>query len=369
MVMAKRPKRYDANLPRNLTYRKTRKAFYWRNPVSGEEISMGQISRRDAISQAIEANHYIESNFTPVALMQRLIKKKDDSEPATTFMDWMKSYEAILKRRDLADNTIKARTKQIGYLCNRFGEKDITKITTKDIAEFINSYIDAGKNTTASTMRSLLVDIFREAIANGIATNNPAEVTKTPNVRVKRERLTLDEYWGIHAAACANQPEWVELGILMGLVTGQRREDICEMKKSDIREGRLWVVQGKTGAQISLPLDLKLNAASLTLRHVVERCVASNSSEYLIGSDSRKTGREPGALHPDTLTKAFVAARKNCGLTFTDSPPTFHEIRSLAGRLYEKEYGKEFAQKLLGHKSMKMTDKYLDSREKEWTML
>ncbi|UCZ75374.1 tyrosine-type recombinase/integrase [Dickeya zeae] len=367
--MAKRQTRYDANLPRNLTYRKRRKSFYWRNPITGEEFNLGAVARRDAISQAIEANHYIESNFTPVALMQRLIKKKDDSEPATTFMDWMKSYEAILKRRDLADNTIKARTKQIGYLCNKYGKKDITKITTKDIAEFINSYIDAGKNTTASTMRSLLVDIFREAIANGIATNNPAEVTKSPNVRVRRKRLTLDMYLKIHSAACANQPAWVGLGMLMALVTGQRREDICELKKSDIREERLWVIQGKTGAQISIPLDLKLNAVNLTLRNVIEQCMSSNNSEYLVGSDSRKTGRVPGALHPDTLTKAFVTARKNCGLTFTDSPPTFHEIRSLAGRLYEKEYGKEFAQKLFGHKSMKMTATYLDTRENDWTML
>lgn len=50
----------------------------------------------------------------------------------------------------------------------------------------------------------------------------------------------------------------------------------------------------------------------------------------------------------------------------TISSPSFHEIRSLASRLYEAEYGKEFAQKLLGHKSMKMTNVYLDSRKNEW---
>ncbi|MDN0121564.1 phage integrase Arm DNA-binding domain-containing protein [Yersinia frederiksenii] len=30
------------------------------------------ITRRDAIAQAIEANNYIESNFQPVALLERL---------------------------------------------------------------------------------------------------------------------------------------------------------------------------------------------------------------------------------------------------------------------------------------------------------
>ncbi|MGE4684365.1 tyrosine-type recombinase/integrase [Yersinia enterocolitica] len=57
---------------------------------------------------------------------------------------------------------------------------------------------------------------------------------------------------------------------------------------------------------------------------------------------------------------------KATDLVYEISPPSFHEIRSLASRLYEAEYGKEFAQKLLGHKSMKMTDVYLDSRKNEW---
>lgn len=32
-------KKYDANLPKNLTYRKNDRAFYWRNPVTKKEIA------------------------------------------------------------------------------------------------------------------------------------------------------------------------------------------------------------------------------------------------------------------------------------------------------------------------------------------
>ncbi|NIA33267.1 integrase [Serratia marcescens] len=56
-------------------------------------------------------------------------------------------------------------------------------------------------------------------------------------------------------------------------------------------------------------------------------------------------------------------------MSFEESPPTFHEIRSLAGRLYEKERGKDFAQKLLGHTTEMMTLKYLKTRGKEYVML
>ena len=41
----------------------------------------------------------------------------------------------------------------------------------------------------------------------------------------------------------------------------------------------------------------------------------------------------------------------------------------MAGRMYEAEYGKAFAQQLLGHKSAKMTAKYLDSRDDSFTLI
>lgn len=41
----------------------------------------------------------------------------------------------------------------------------------------------------------------------------------------------------------------------------------------------------------------------------------------------------------------------------------------MAGRMYEAEYGKAFAQQLLGHKSEKMTAKYLDLRDDSFTLI
>ena len=88
----------------------------------------------------------------------------------------------------------------------------------------------------------------------------------------------------------------------------------------------------------------------------------------MISAGIRKNSPD-GSLHPDGLTKKFVTARKASGLSFEESPPTFREIRSLAGRLYEKERGKDFAQKLLGHSSETMTLRYLNTRGKEYVML
>ncbi|QDI47333.1 integrase [Serratia marcescens] len=154
----------------------------------------------------------------------------------------------------------------------------------------------------------------------------------------------------------------------MALITGQRREDVVLMRFTDIIDDRLHVEQGKTGMRIAIPLSLYLEAANLRLGDVIERCRASHSSNYIINT-TRRSKKGDTSLHPDALTKAFVKARNASTLDLGDNPPTFHEIRSLASRLYSMEKGEKFAQRLLGHKSALMTKKYLDPRGKQYVLV
>lgn len=101
---------------------------------------------------------------------------------------------------------------------------------------------------------------------------------------------------------------------------------------------------------------------------VTDRCRLANTTDFMISTGIRKHNPN-GDQHPDGITKKPVAAGKAAGIAFQNSPPTFHGIRSLSGRRYEKEKGKKFARKLLGHKSEKRTDKYLDTWEKEYVIL
>lgn len=92
----------------------------------------------------------------------------------------------------------------------------------------------------------------------------------------------------------------------------------------------------------------------LRLSTVIDRCRLVSRSEYLISAGIRKNSPN-GSIHPDSLTKKFVAARKLTGINFSENPPPFHEIRSLSRRLYKDAYGERFAQKLLGHTSENTT--------------
>ncbi len=241
----------------------------------------------------------------------------------------------------------------------------LSAVTTKDIAEFLETYIACDKKSMAAGLRSVLLDVFREALVEGHIERNPAEPTRTPAPKVKRERLLLEAYFTIRETAAANSV-WAANAFDLALVTAQRREDIAMMKFTDIREDRLFVIQEKTGNKLALPLDLKLETADLHLKEVIERCRANNPSEFLLYSPVRRGGRKPGPLTPDGLTQAFSDTRDVTVLKFGPYPPSFHEIRSLASRLYEKERGEEFAQRLLGHKNLSMTKKYLDSRGAEY---
>ncbi|EEP9290045.1 tyrosine-type recombinase/integrase [Salmonella enterica] len=351
-------KKYDSNLPRNLTFRRKEKSFYWRNPLTKKEISLGQISRREAVAQTIEANNYIAQNYTPIALIEKL--KGMDS---LTVTKWLTRYEILLKRRNLSRNTYKIRSNQISTIREEIGDMLLKDVSTRHIAIFLEQWTSEGKNTMAGAMRSVLSDIFREAIVEGHITNNPVAPTRAPKISVARERLYLDSYKCIRAAA-EQLPSWFPLAMDLALVTGQRREDIASMKFNDIYNERLHVTQIKTGMKIAIPLTLSLKAVGLQLEAVIRRCQQYSRTDFLISAGKRKNSPD-GSIHPDGLTKKFVAARKLSGLKFSDNPPTFHELRSLSGRLYAEEFSENFAQNLLGHTSSNTTKLYLDERDNE----
>ncbi|WP_422389597.1 tyrosine-type recombinase/integrase [Candidatus Regiella endosymbiont of Tuberolachnus salignus] len=245
-------------------------------------------------------------------------------------------------------------------MTHAFADKTLNTLTTKEIAEFINSYSNQGKTTTAKLIRSLLIDMFNEAIAEGHLATNPATATKSPRVQVQRERLSLEDFLVIRGVANKQQP-WVALSMDLALLTGQRVGDIQQMRWHDIYDGKWWVKQQKTGMKLAIPLTLNLEAIGKSLEGVFNDCRQQIKSENYVFAGRHKTCFSQRSLSID-----FTNSRKKSGLTWQGTAPSFHEIRSLSARLHSEARGKDFAQKLLGHKSSAMTDKYRDSRGSEW---
>jgi integrase len=46
----------------------------------------------------------------------------------------------------------------------------------------------------------------------------------------------------------------------LAIVTGQRRADLAKLGPRNVRDGKLWITQQKTGAKVCISLELKLEA-------------------------------------------------------------------------------------------------------------
>ena len=371
--MAARPRKNNVSVPNlyPLYSRKVNKV-YWRykHPVTGKFHSLGT-NEAEAIAIATEANTRLAEQRTRqiLAISDRIATSKGK---AITTSTWLDRYQAIqedrLKSGDIKLNTYKQKAKPVSLLRERAGLKLISAVDVRDIAQLLDEYISAGQPRMAQVVRSVLIDVFKEAQHYGEVPPgyNPALATKQPRRKISRQRLSLEEWKKIFDIADAAH-RYMGNAMLLALVTGQRLGDISKMIFSDIWEDHLHVIQEKTGSKIAIPLSLRLNAINWCLRDVVARCRDYAVSPYLVHFFRTTSQAERGAqVKANTLTMNFSKARDLAEIDWgTGTPATFHEQRSLSERLY-KEQGVD-TRKLLGHKTQQQTDRYHDDRGKGWS--
>ncbi|MCP8775711.1 site-specific integrase [Escherichia coli] len=373
--MAARPRKNNVSVPNlyPLYSRKVNKV-YWRykHPITGKFHALGT-NEAEAIAIATEANTRLAEQRTRqiLAISDRIATSKGK---AITTSTWLDRYQAIqddrLKSGDIRLNTYKQKAKPVSLLRERAGMKLISAVDVRDIAQLLEEYISAGQPRMAQVVRSVLIDVFKEAQHYGEVPPgyNPALATKQPRRKITRQRLSLEEWQKIFDIADASH-RYMGNAMLLALVTGQRLGDISKMKFSDIWDDHLHIIQEKTRSKIAIPLSLRLNAINWSLRDVVARCRDYAVSPYLVHFFRTTSQAERGAqVKANTLTMNFSKARDLAGIDWGEgSPATFHEQRSLSERLYEAQ-GVD-TQKLLGHKSPNQTAKYHDDRGKEWAKI
>lgn len=363
--MAPRPRNPGSkDLPPNLYKKKDSRTgatyFTYRDPVSNRWFGLGK-DKDAAIREAVAANLADVQRPTLTARMEAAA-----APAARLFTDWLDKYEEVYQERKPAESSKRNVRMRIKRLKAEFGESDIRSVSTMNVANYLTAMSKDGKGQMARAMRSLLRDVFTEAIAAGWTEKNPVELTRAARVTVKRERLSL-ELW-LATLEEAKQP-WLKRAMELALPTGQRREDVANMLFKDERDKYPHVVQSKTGARLRISTALRLESAGLELSSVIKRCRDRVLSHHLVHHTRAVSRAKPGdPIMLDTLSREFALARDRAaaklGIVLGDSPPTFHEERSLAARLHAAE-GRD-PQTLLGHRSAKMTDLYRDSRGAEW---
>lgn len=334
------------NLPTYLyAHQRNGKTYYaYRHPQTGKLHGMG--SNKVA---AIRAAQQLNAHFQSPDDANRVRAVLGGGRP---FSDLLDRYQQVQTESRLSPVTQRQRAWQVGVLRSRWGDMAVADLTTPMIADFLSERPASMSNA----FRSLLLTVLNQGIAEGWIEKNPVTVTQSRKAKVQRDRLSLEQYHAIRAQSA----DYIQDAMHLSLLTLQRREDIVAMRFTDIVDGCLYVTQKKTKQQIRIQIEGELELLLLRIRQL-----GIAGAEHLI--HLRKTvGPGKAGLPPclDRISAGFQEARDRAGIG-GESPPSFHEIRSLGARLYEKQ-GID-PQALLGHKSRQMVEKYLDARGSDWT--
>jgi integrase len=139
-------------------------------------------------------------------------------------------------------------------------------------------------------------------------------------------------------------------------LAGQRPGDCLKMREQDIRDGALWVSQGKTGTKVRVMIVGKLKAV---LDRIAERKAAILAAKGL-RSLALVVDVNGKPLSAGQLDHRFGVARECAGIAPADFQ--FRDLRAKAATETDDARGLEAAQGLLGHASAGMTRKYVRRR-------
>ena len=343
--------------------------YFWRHPKTGEDFGLGR-NKAHAFAQAVEANMHLVKLSPSTRLIHRIT---GDGE--RTVKGWNDKYQAALAAQDYAAVTLKQYKSLGARLVRMLGaDTPLASVTALTVSDMFDAVTAEGHARTAQALRSFARDSFREAKVKGWFTGeNPVGDTRlNVSVEVKRARLSFEDFMAIYRTT---KLDYLRNAMALGLVSGQRREDLVNAQFKDFHDGEWWLEQasekGANPHRLRIPLDLRLEVFGMSLGEVVSQCRRTGIvSKYLI-HQTRARGNSPlgSQIWIDTLSKAFAAAVAALGRDWAPkTPPTLHETRSLSERLYAKQGGIS-TQDLLGHSDAATTALYHDSRGTEWTVI
>lgn len=338
--------------------------YYFVNPLNGQKKGIGS-DKADAFSQARQANAVLALQ-KPSTLVEWISGVK-----VYSLKEWIPEYKGLwIEKSEPAAATLRNHSRYLERIAAAsFAWMPIRDITTAHMAVFLDEVAKESGDGTVKNIRSRLQDVFRMAVTKGLIDEgkNPVSSTYKPTGETARERLSLQQFLQVRAAA----PTWVANAMNLALVTGQRREDIVNMKFTDYVDGKLQVIQGKGQGKVRIKVagSLRLDALGMSVEEVIRQCRDSMVSPYMVHhAKSRGAGVAGSQVSTNGLSTAFSNVRDSVGIEAADdrTPPTFHELRSLSERLYRAERGGEFTQKLMGHATQDMTSEYDKLRGTGW---
>jgi integrase len=142
----------------------------------------------------------------------------------------------------------------------------------------------------------------------------------------------------------------------LAYLTGQRPADVLKLKRTDIKDGAIWLRQDKTGAKLRIAVEGEL--AKLVDR-IGDRKVMGLALVNMMDGTAMTRYQLRGALDRARL----AAATANPELADQIRSFQFRDLRAKAATDKDEQEGIAAAQEQLGHSTPAMTKKYVRHRK------
>lgn len=227
-------------------------------------------------------------------------------------------------------------------LAKKHGFRAVALMTHKAAGKIIQD-MGATKPGMANLTKSVLQKVMKYAVKTGWRDDNPIigiEPFKrgTHHTWTEGELKTFEGKWPLGTRQ--------RLAYELLLETGQRVGDVAKMRRPDLVDAELHVIQQKTGAELYLPITPRL-----------ERAMKAYSAKglALIGADDGKPISRAG------LSQMMRAAIKDAGLP---AKCVSHGLRKAAmRRLAERGATEKQIMAVSGHKTMKEVQRYTEAAD------
>jgi integrase len=230
--------------------------------------------------------------------------------------------------------------KELTNLLRVFGHMPIDAIAPMHIREYLDIRGQTAK-VRANREKALFSHIFNKAREWGYTSaQNPCQGVKGFKETGRDRYVTDEEFERVKLHAHFTVADAMDIALL----TGQRPADVLKMKRADVRDGALWIVQNKTGARLGIEVTGDLAAVIDRINQRPRKAIGL----YLIQDENGQP------LSQFALRSRFDKARELAQVNFQ-----FRDIRAKAAT----DTGDlAHSQKLLAHKNREMTEHYVKAR-------
>jgi integrase len=224
-------------------------------------------------------------------------------------------------------------------------------------AVHVRQYMDLrGKEskTRANRERSLISTLWNHARGWGY-TNKENPCKGIPSFAEKKRSIYIDDR--VYKAVYDHADQPTKDALDLGYLTAQRPADVIKMYETDIQDGILFIQQNKT--------DTKLRISVMgSLKQVIER-ILKRKEPFKVHNLRLIVDEYGKPLSQHAIWKRFDKARKAATQTYPELKEDIEQYRIMDLRAKggtdkaNSEQDMREAQKLLGHSSLVMTERYV----------